>query len=169
MAQKLKLFVIPISFLVLCLSPLATPKAQAASCTNPKQDSSCQCSSQGCDNGRVAVDPTKCASLKPDSTDASKCEPLGNGCPTGTSQHDCLAKNQIVIDLNLFVDFLSAAVGIVVVTMVIIGGIQYSMAGNNPTALTAAKQRITNAIIAIVAFILIFTFLQWLIPGGVFS
>lgn len=98
---------------------------------------------------------------------------LGNGCAgdgqNAAGQKKCLADNPIVKDLNIFVEFLSGAVGVVVVAMIIMGGIQYSMAGANPTALTAAKQRITNALIALVAFVLIFSFLQWLIPGGIFS
>lgn len=92
----------------------------------------------------------------------------GDGC-NGKTQSGCLAGNPIVQDLNIAVDALSGVVGIVVVAMIITGGIQYSTAGNNPSALTAAKQRITNALVAMVAFILIFAFLQWLIPGGVFS
>jgi len=79
-----------------------------------------------------------------------------------------LKDNPIVDDINVVVNFLSIGVGVVVVAMIIIGGIQYSAAGDNPQALTAAKQRITNALIALFAFFFIFAFLQWLIPGGVF-
>lgn len=80
-----------------------------------------------------------------------------------------LKNNPIVNDIQVVVNFLSAGVGIVVVAMLIIGGVEYSAAGDNPQKLTAAKQRIINALIALVAFILSFAFLQWLIPGGVFG
>lgn len=76
--------------------------------------------------------------------------------------------NPIVKDINLVVNFLSIGVGVVVIAMIIIGGIQYSIAGDNPQAVSAAKQRIINALIALVAYLFIFSFLQWLIPGGVF-
>lgn len=78
-------------------------------------------------------------------------------------------RNPIVKDLNLIVNFLSAGVGIIVVAVIIIGGIQYSMAGDNPQAVTAAKQRIFNGLIALATFILMAAFLQWLVPGGVFN
>jgi len=80
-----------------------------------------------------------------------------------------LSANPIVKDINMVVDFLAAGVGIIVVSVIIIGGIQYMTAGDNPQAVAAAKQRISNGLIALVAFIFTFAFLQWLIPGGVFK
>lgn len=76
--------------------------------------------------------------------------------------------NPIVIDIQLVVDFLSVGVGIIVVGVIILGGIQYTIAGDNPQAVTAAKQRIINGLIALVAFIFTFAFLQWVVPGGIF-
>jgi len=76
--------------------------------------------------------------------------------------------NPIVNDLQTVVNFLSAGVGIVVVGVIIVGGIQYITAGDNPQALTNAKQRIVNGLIAFMAFLLTFAFLNWLVPGGVF-
>jgi cytochrome bd-type quinol oxidase subunit 2 len=77
--------------------------------------------------------------------------------------------NPIVKDLNQIVNFLGAAVGIFVVGTIIFGGIQYAMASDNSSAVSQAKQRILNGVIALVAFIFVFAFLQWLIPGGVFD
>jgi len=82
---------------------------------------------------------------------------------------DSLSDNPIVNDIQTVVNFLSAGVGVVVVAMVIVGGIQYAIAGDNPQAVSAAKQRIINGLIALLAFIFTFAFLQWLIPGGVFK
>jgi hypothetical protein len=109
-----------------------------------------------------------CPSGKVDAKDHTKCVEVGNEC-NGLSQDKCLASDPIVHDLNLVVNFLSALVGVVVVAVIVLGGIQYSMAGDNPAAVTAAKQRIINGLIALVAFLLMFSFLQWLIPGGVFG
>ncbi len=75
----------------------------------------------------------------------------------------------IVRYLVLFINTLSALVGVVVVAMIILGGIQYSAAGDNPQMVGAAKKRIFNAVLALVIFIFMFTFLQWLIPGGIFT
>jgi hypothetical protein len=80
-----------------------------------------------------------------------------------------LSGNPIVKDINQVVGFLSAGVGIIVTGVIIVGGIQYMTAGDNPQAITAAKKRITNGLIALVAFLFMFAFLQWLVPGGVFG
>lgn len=77
------------------------------------------------------------------------------------------ADNPIVDDINIIITFLSAIVGVVVVGALIWGGIQYMTAGDNPQAVSAAKQRIINALLALIAYLLTSAFLQWLIPGGV--
>lgn len=81
----------------------------------------------------------------------------------------CVTQSPIVHDIQTIVDFLSAGVGIIVTGVIIVGGIQYTLAGGNPSAVTAARQRITNGLIALFAFLFIFAFLQWLIPGGIFK
>jgi FlaG/FlaF family flagellin (archaellin) len=99
-----------------------------------------------------------------DTVSAQNCQDSSqNGIQT------CLKGNPIVKDLNVIVNFLSAGVGIVVVGSLILGGIQYAMAGDSSDAVGKAKQRITNALFALVAFLLIFSFLQWIVPGGIFN
>lgn len=122
------------------------------------------------------VDPTTDGGSTPTSTTTSKPasattdDPNCNEAkPTNQSLSKCLSNNPIVKYLNIIVDVLSAGVGIVVVIMIIIGGIQYSAAGDKPDALSAAKKRISNALIALVAYALIYSFLQWIIPGGAFN
>ena len=78
-------------------------------------------------------------------------------------------KCQLLERLLDFTNVLSGIVGIVVVMMIIIGGIQYSSAGGDPKKVAGAKSRIYNAIFAFMAFIFMYSFLQWLIPGGVFN
>ncbi len=80
-----------------------------------------------------------------------------------------LSTNPIVQDINTIVGFLSALIGVIVVGVIIVGGIQYIAAGDNPQAISAAKQRVINGLIALVAFIFTFTFLEWIIPGGIFK
>lgn len=81
---------------------------------------------------------------------------------------DDLKTNPIVNDINLVINFLGALAGVVIVGAIIVGGIQYMTAGDNAQAVSAAKQRIINALIALFAYLLTFGFLQWLVPGGVF-
>lgn len=77
-------------------------------------------------------------------------------------------------DLPIFKDYIAPALDILslvvvpLITLVIIlAGVQYSAASGDPGKVSAAKGRITNAIIALVSYIFLWAFLQWLIPGGV--
>lgn len=63
---------------------------------------------------------------------------------------------------------LSALVGVIVVIMVVVGGIQYSASRDNPQATAAAKGRIVNALFALLIYLFMFSFLQWAVPGGIF-
>lgn len=74
----------------------------------------------------------------------------------------------IMAYIRIFTDGLTVLVGVVVTAMLVFGGIQYSSAGSNPQKVQAAKQHISQALLALVLWIFMATFLQWLIPGGVF-
>lgn len=80
----------------------------------------------------------------------------------------CLKENVIVKDLNVFINVLAGLVGVVAVIMIITGGVQYSLARNNPQTIAAARGRIANALLAVVALMFIWAFLNYLIPGGIF-
>lgn len=74
----------------------------------------------------------------------------------------------IVKYLTIIINVLSAIVGVVIVMMIIVGGIQYSAAGDDPQKVQAAKTKITNALLALFLFIFMYSLLQWLVPGGIF-
>lgn len=74
---------------------------------------------------------------------------------------------QIVKYLVIFINVLTAIAGLVVVLMIIVGGIQYSAARDNPQAVQAAKGKITNALLGLIAYIFTSAFLQWIVPGGI--
>jgi hypothetical protein len=84
------------------------------------------------------------------------------GAAEGTEEH-CGILDYLV----LFINVLSGLVGIAVVGSIIYGGIQYGSAGSDPQKVSAAKDRIRNAIIALLFFIFMYGFLNYLIPGGV--
>lgn len=154
MHHKIKIILtVIISAAIFSVAPLVNQSAYAVPC-DPNTDLHCNCSSGGCDTGTTAP--------------VQKKSNLGNGCVGKTGQ-ECLQSNPIVKDLNTIVNFLSGLVGVVVVFVIILGGIQYSMAGDKAEAVSAAKKRIINGLIALLAFMFIFAFLQWLIPGGIFS
>ena len=86
----------------------------------------------------------------------------GNNCASGS-------QGVIFAYLDMVIQFLSGLVGVFIVLMLIIGGVQYITSAGDPGAVKAAKSRITNAIIGLVLFIMMFAILNFLIPGGVFQ
>lgn len=73
---------------------------------------------------------------------------------------------RIVYWINLAINVMSVLVGIVVTIMIIVGGIQYTAAREDPNAVAKAKKQIFNAVFALVIYGLMFALLQYLIPGG---
>lgn len=90
---------------------------------------------------------------------------MPNDCndPNGINEDNC----GIIRYLVIFINVLSAVVGLVVVGSIIYGGIQYSMAGSDPQKVSEAKRRIRNAVIALMFFLFMFSLLNYLVPGGV--
>ncbi len=84
-------------------------------------------------------------------------------CTEGTDAENCGITRYIVLVINV----LSALAGIVIAGSIAYGGIQYSMSGSDPQRVSEAKDRIRNAVIALVFFIFGYAFLNYLIPGGV--
>jgi|GEM_PF-3337595 hypothetical protein len=79
------------------------------------------------------------------------------------SEENCGIIGYLVIIINV----LSALVAVVVLGSIIYAGVQYSMAGSDPSKVSAAKERIRNALIALFFFMFMYGFLNFLIPGGV--
>ncbi len=72
-----------------------------------------------------------------------------------------------VVDIVVIItNTLSALAATVIVAMIVWGGIQYSMAGADASKVQAAKQKIMNALIALLLLIFGFSIIQWLVPGG---
>jgi hypothetical protein len=65
------------------------------------------------------------------------------------------------------IQILGGLIGLVIVLMIIIGGIQYSLSNGDSKAVTSAKMRITNAVIALILYIMMFGIINYLIPGGI--
>lgn len=97
--------------------------------------------------------------------DATRSRPsdIEADCTDGADAENCGITRYIVLVINV----LSALAGIVIAGSIAYGGIQYSMSGSDPQKVSAAKDRIRNAIIALVFFIFGYAFLNYLIPGGV--
>jgi hypothetical protein len=71
--------------------------------------------------------------------------------------------------INPAINTLSACFGIIAVISIILGGINYATSEGDPQKTSRAKNRIFNTIVAVVAYIFLYAFLQFLIPGGAFK
>ena len=68
--------------------------------------------------------------------------------------------------INPFIQLLSAAVGLVIVTAIIHGAIEFITSAGDAQRSAAGRKRITEALIGLVAFVLLYAVLVFLVPGG---
>lgn len=163
MIQKLKTAFV-VLLMIFTASSFFVPQAEAARKPNPEPSS--------CASGKTQKNPD---AAKDENAPAKICVPLGSNTDCNNKTGLC-DKNPIVRNLNNIIDVLSGLVGVAVVGVIILGGIQYMLAGSSvanpatgkPSSVAAAKQRIINGLIALIAYLFIFAFLQWLVPGGIF-
>lgn len=66
-------------------------------------------------------------------------------------------------------NYLAGVVGLVVTVSIVVAGTQYASAGDDAKKVEAAKQRIANAVLSLLSFLLLYAFLQWVVPGGFFN
>ncbi len=81
------------------------------------------------------------------------------------AEHNC---DLVQLYVNPFIRVLSIVVGLVVAASLVMGGIQYSASAGDPGRASAAKSRITNTLLAFMAYAFLYAFLNFLIPGGIF-
>jgi hypothetical protein len=116
------------------------------------------CTALKCQGGSTLSNGQNCSSIDP-------CDPTPSN-PDAATSVNCSSIIQNYIDPLIL--FLGAGVGLVIVIMTVIGGIQYITSGGDPNHVAEAKKRITNAMLALITWILIWAFLEWIIPGGLF-
>jgi hypothetical protein len=112
-----------------------------------------------------ALAPLPVLAAGPSSTQGIEAKP--RDCEVSQAQlnaNTCGIIKYVVVLTNI----LSALVGVIIVISLIWGGIQYSMAKSDPQAVAQARGRISNTVIALLLYIFMFAFLQWVIPGGPF-
>jgi len=85
-------------------------------------------------------------------------------CPPGhnTDALDCVMAKYI----NPTISLLATLAGVVAVFGIAMGGIQYASSGGDPQKVAAGKSKITKSLLGIVAFMFLFSALQFLSPGG---
>ncbi len=81
-------------------------------------------------------------------------------CKTG----DCIIDRYVSPTIKA----LSALVGVVATASIVYAGIQYSSAEGDAGKISAARKRISQTIAGLLAWLFLLTFLNWLMPGGLF-
>lgn len=150
-----------ISFLVGALLSVAfvmplSVSASSHECnpSNPRQADSPRCQTNvECGEGHIKT------SFK---WGGRNCVPINETSPSTTN-------NPIYGLLIDFLKFFSALVGLAVTGGIIYGGILWSTAQGNPGQVGKATTVITNSIIGLIMYILMFAIINFLVPGGLFK
>jgi hypothetical protein len=108
-------------------------------------------------DGVNLTNPQGCVKIAlPLITGGSNCVANGNG--TGGA---------IVAYLRSLLQLVGSAVGLVIVLMFIIAGIQYITSAGDSGRVKSAKDRIVGAITALILLMFMVAILQFLVPGGI--
>lgn len=98
---------------------------------------------------------------------------IQDGCVSTSilGEGGCVCDNDgdsVINILNLVVNIMTIGIGILGVLGITIVGIQYLTAGGNEEKTRKAKRRMFEIVIGLVAYVLIYAALQWLLPtfGG---
>jgi hypothetical protein len=118
------------------------------------------------DNGN-SVDPSDLKS-KSDSNNNSGSDSNSKNAPTAEAKTAILPSDWKIEDiLNMILVVVTTGVGIAAVGSIVFAGILYITARDNAGQVSKAKTMIMNTVIGIIAYILMWAFLEWIIPGGV--
>lgn len=101
-----------------------------------------------------------------------KCTPgqADNPCADPATKANCnkVSCNALIKEyVEPGIRVLTGLMGVVVAISIIVAGIQYGSAASDPGKVVAAKKRLTAAILALLSYLFMFAFLQWLLPGGI--
>ncbi len=103
----------------------------------------------------LAANQPSCAILPP------------NICGASTTKGTDVTKTGVYLLLVWVLNIMTAGVGIAAVGALVYAGILYASAGGGSDQIVKAKKIITDTVIGIVAYALMFLVINWLVPGGV--
>lgn len=140
-------------------STAGTNSGGSSSSTNSKSDS---CANSGtCSDCNGTNPPKNCVGCR-----NGLCQDQAANPDTRCDKNSC---DFIKKYINPAINLLSVMFGIIAAASLIMGGIQYATSEGDPQKVAKAKSRLVSTIIAILAYLFLFSFLQFLIPGGIFN
>jgi hypothetical protein len=124
----------------------------------------------------VLVATNKCSSspvgtaTRPTATDIPVVKGPETDCKDENNDGKLDASECKIIELvNTIFAAVSGLVVLAVVGNMIYAGIQYSMSEGDSGKAAKARQRVRDGVMALVLYLLLSGFIQWLIPGGIFG
>jgi hypothetical protein len=87
---------------------------------------------------------------------------IQNGCIGGAD-----GVNPIYAFLSIIITFATGVLGLIMVLMIVIAGLQYVISNGNPDIVRDAKNRISHVVTGFVIFVLMWGILQVLLPSNV--
>lgn len=113
------------------------------------------------------------STLSTSPVDAAECGDVQTSiidCPqTGDVSGDNYENTGIWALVLLVINILATGVGVAAVVGIVYGAILYSSAGGSPEKVKKARTVIMNVVIGLLLFAAMYSLLNFLIPGGVFS
>lgn len=90
-------------------------------------------------------------------------------CKDKSEPRNDLEQNAVWGLLEMALTIMTAGVGILAVGGIVYGSILYASAAGNPEQVKKAMGIITNVVVGLIAFALMFSISNFLIPGGIFG
>lgn len=88
-------------------------------------------------------------------------------CGAAETKTTDVKKTGIYLFLIWVLNIMTAGVGVAAVGALIYAGVLYASAGGGSEQIVKSKKIITDVVIGIVAYALMFLVINWLVPGGV--
>lgn len=128
-------------------------------------DSEQSISDEVCESGS-----TNCTIVDTPDPAACAASPSLAGCNTNANAH-CTTKDCDLVKkyINPGIQLLTIVFGLIAAISIILGGLQYSASTGDPQKVQAAKTRLKMTLVAIVAYAFLYSFIEFLVPGGIFK
>lgn len=149
----------PTAYALNCTPPY-TFNPDTNHCEKPAPATPAPAADGGTSGGAPAPSTPKVTRYDPN--DAEKDPALNGGKCANLNACDLLTTY-----VNPAIRFLTAFVGIGVTIAIVYGGIEYGSSAGDPAKAAAGKNRIRNALVALLGFFFLYALLNFLIPGGI--
>lgn len=85
-------------------------------------------------------------------------------CDPGRAGDACVSFIEQYI--NPFITLLTVSIGVIAAISLVVAGVQYASAGSDPGKVQKAKDRIGKTLLGVLAYLFLFAFLNYIVPGG---